>query len=383
MALPSTQDIPVATSLYPDRVVIGYQYLLSQSAPMASLLPILREHHGFEGVRRGFAARAKVPCDMLEEPIEVEASKTGPKGPLRFTAYLNPLREFHRHRTDYGGERGRAAAHNWLHPDEIRESCAHVVAYAHEMIVVAERVLFEIADDIARRVRGRAEFEGMYVKSVEVAYDLAADDPDAMTRRLGLRIQERFRHSVVRGYRQSACGYQSLDGDVHMTSGYSREGELYKVYAKTNRRVRIECRVDPPAFRVMGLRRDLGEHDEFPALFSALAEGVLPNFLEVLEAAPGAPIESAGPLDFLTHLAHSIRSPAIMRDVIIALSASGRITRDFGLRGLGSRLHAAGILARVGRGLYGIAPRYRQAQRIVASAQSAWLDFTPAREERP
>jgi hypothetical protein len=303
---------------------------------------------------------------------------------LRFLAFLNPLRDLHCRRSDYGDERGRNAAHNWLHSDEIGDNNTNIAEHAQAMIAMVENALFALLEDIAQAQRWRFELEGIYVKRLEVAYDLAASDPEAMTSRLGRVVQQRFRHSITPTYRSSACGYQSFDNDTYMISGFSREGERYKVYSKTNARCRLECRVDPAAFRAMGLQRDILRYsDQFAALFTAVAERVHPNFLEILEVAPGSPIASAGPLDLMTQLAHSIKGTEVLRDVIVALAASGRITRDFGRRGLGSRLHEAGILQRVGRGLYAIAPRYKDALRIVSNTQQSWLDFTPTQEGRP
>lgn len=128
----------------------------------------------------------------------------------------------------------------------------------------------------------------------------------------------------------------------------------------------------------MRIGRNLNEYDEFNDFFARIAAHLLVDFQSILNRGQGAPLGSAGPLEFLAELTRRVRDPILARDVITALVRRGHIARNFGIRGLGARLQEATLLERSGHNLYRIAPRYRNAVRLLNATDGTWLDFSQA-----
>jgi len=381
MPLPSADYTIHHNSLYPDAIGVVYQYALSSAYGYETLLGILNDR-GFEftRLRNRRAARTKLRCDVLDTAFEVEFARYSGRTPVRIKAHLNPLRYLHDLRADFGDEHGVNGDCNWLHLDDIRpHDNRHVWSQAYDMIVAIETTTFEMMEAIATETGGVIGLQGISLDSLEVCMDLAAPDPEAMTERLGREVRETFRNSVERSYRLSAHGYRSFEGERMMIEGYRREGERYKVYAKTNQRVRIECAISSPAISARRISRDLTSFTAFTATMAQIAESALPDFESIVSRASGAPIRFAGPIQLLFELSRRIRNPLVAQEVINILVRRGHITRDTGVQALGARLADAGLVERAGRNHYRISPRFQHALRLLGEMDKAWLDFT--REE--
>lgn len=369
-----------AVSIYPDRVQIALHYEISTSAIHTT--SYLREQCGFRRVPRRASVHGRYECPTLGAPIRLEVSQ-GRSGALWLKASFNPLCIIHDERDDYDGERGVACARNWLHPSAIESDNSWVWMRAHEMVnAIRDDLDLLIARIAGAAFRGRYGFVSMHINLIEAVIDIAADDPGALVHRLGATVRSQYRQHVERGYRQSAVGYQRLDGDVLMIEGYAREGMRFKVYPKTNRRVRLECQLSASGLRSLGLPRSLHEYEDegFLAFFARLADIVLPEFREILATESHVPADQASPLELMAELGRAVRDAATLHEVLSALVRNGRITRDLGRRGLAAHLMRAGIVDRVSgqrQGLYRPSRRFRSAIEVLSEVDGAWLDFTP------
>lgn len=379
MTLPEVHHRIDAVSVYPDRVQLRLQFEINTS-PIHTY-SYLREQCGLRQLARRACVHGTYDCPRLGAPIRLEVSQ-GRNGALWLNVSFNPLHIIHSERADYDGERGVACNRNWLHADSVGEDNSGVWQRTHEMVNAIQGDLEVLVARIAGAAQlGRYGFVGISVTRIEAVVDVAAADPGALVQHLGAVVRSQYRQHVERAYRQSAVGYRRLDGDVLMIEGYAREGMRFKVYPKTDRRVRLECQLSGTALRSLGLPRSLQEYEDegFVAFFARVAETVLPEFREILAAASDAPVAQASPLELLAELGRAVRDPAILREVLNALVRNGRITRDLGRRGLGAHLKKAEILEQVPgqrQGLYRVASRFRGAMAVLSEVDSAWLGFS-------
>src|SRR5204863_2911968 len=77
------------------------------------------------------------------------------------------------------------------------------------------------------------------VSSIEICADIETDRPDADFRRLLPWFKERFCRVRFQGY-NTAVWYGELWHDCNSVRGYLSTGVSFKLYVKTNRRLRLE-----------------------------------------------------------------------------------------------------------------------------------------------
>lgn len=363
MPLPDTNELIHPTDTYPDRIRLNYQYQL----PPMGLLQFrdhLTQNFGFQRIQNTGQVRAHVECAFLDTGLSVRISRPNASAPMNVYVDLNVLSYLHAQREDYENERAINGTLNWLHPDEISRDNCDIWGVAAQMVMAVEQSLFQLADRIARSLNqnGHAGLDGITVSLIEVAVDFAAADPGGLVRMLRPEFARRFRHTVANNYGGTAQGYEEIEGDRYQIAGFAGRGERYKLYEKTNRRVRLECELDRRALRRHQISRSItrGYASDFSDLFVLVAESVVPNFRQVLNLAHTLDPPSRCGIDLVAAICNRVRTTDRASEFLAHLVRHGRVTSNLN-RQLINRLHTNGVLERVSRGIYSVTPTYRAA----------------------
>jgi hypothetical protein len=316
---------------------------------------------------------------------------------------VNVLRILHAEETrDFGEERSTTGT-NWLHPDAFDDS-GPVWARLYEETVAIALHIDQLADNIAARMRpaGVAVLRDQRVNTIEICADFEAENPRAVFRRFLPRFKERYRRVQFLGYGRGtrARWTGELFHDCNLIRGYLSEGISFKIYVKTNRRIRLEIE-----YKRDGLSRVRGssteqrapvavDADELQGLWHFLAEHCLPEMNDLLQRARPIPAAYWDLERLLTAVAPIICrwSRAELQSLATALMHDNRITtRTLPSRKL-ARLRRSGVLTNTRHGVYAVAPECQIAfrsllsasllcQRGIARAQSAAAEPADSHED--
>jgi hypothetical protein len=365
MPLLSANNIVSVLSMYPDRVVLNFQFCIPP-ASFSRIASLLHEHWRFRRFRN--SSRGTIRCDPLIPTattgydLSVSVTRPAPTAPLSIFLTINPLAILHSLRNNYGTERGRNSANNWLHPDDLSTDNSHIVNEFTGMLWLIEPALSDFADALARQISqdGYALSERVTLRELEVVVDLASSDPGGFVRRLVPVFRRHFNHPVVSRYGESAISYQELEGDSFMVSGFPGRHQRMKLYEKTNERVRLECQIGVQALKNWKIDRSI-RHDEgldFGPLFARIADTVFPYFEACLRECREAAVINPATLEELFAGICSRTSSARGVDLIRLLARNNCISTAYA-RGLIDRLIKDGILERIRHGACSVAAHYR------------------------
>ncbi len=211
-------------------------------------------------------------------------------------------------------------------------------------------------------------FRGISISKVEVAIDLASNDPLQLVHALRTSFQQQIRQMHLSGYRPTTNSYETQEGNALMLHGYLYRHERYKLYTKTNRRVRLECEFRTEAFRRNRISRSLTDHENsFVPLFEEVANHCVEVFNNLIEEAPAGSSGSGTAVEFLVEVGRVCRDRDRAQAIIQLLARSGRITSNFGYRYLRPLLDHI-LIVRSARGIYMPAPRWRNAVRQIEAS---------------
>lgn len=330
--------------------------------------------------------RGAVTDLVFETPVDVTATRLGSHGPVIFTAAFNALSEMHRSRSDYGSERAYGGVDNWLHPDDVTGDHYPLLTRVHEHISALEPSLYDIAYDAF----GAVSLDDIQAAKLELCVDLAAADPHFAMRRLAPAFKRQFQRVRFVRYRSSALGYGELHHDANLIRGYRGVGEQYKLYEKTNQRIRLECELDRQAlFRITRsqrshvtpdcahgerISRSIANEGDFIALVQHLTEAVLPELNALLQADVSGADEHGSVFELIARVASLVRrdGAVVLQSILQTLGREGRLTsRSLSWAAL-NRLCRANVLERRTRGVYVPTARYRAALRILRFADNRW-----------
>src|ERR1700737_295561 len=383
MPLPSTSTVVRPQHVYPDRILISFSYRTTNIIYPSVFNSILRqcEFSSYSALSRAFHD------DRFGTPVRVTAYFQRHRTPTAvFTAHLNALSDFHDHQANYRDEITRAYLEphqrgerelNWLHPDQVTHRIAdQLSAHLWERAMLVEAQIRDVAHSLVRGgpFSGCASLCSMKFSLVELCADFATFDPHFCLQRIAPRFRERFNRVLGHQYGSSAPGYTDLLGDANMIRGYRAEGECYKAYEKTNRRLRLECTRDTTALSRLPGGRALKDEIDFLTKFDALRAGAAHEFNHVLrDERPG--VESHGsPAELISLINPILRrhQPAELERVYQALSRYGRLTPAVLSGAALGRLVRGGVLQNSARGIYVGSPRYRLALRALRAWESRW-----------
>lgn len=163
-------------------------------------------------------------------------------------------------------------------------------------------------------------------------------------------------------------------GDANMIRGYRKAGEFYKIYEKTNRRVRLECTMAISALSVRRGGRVFRDEDDFRRMLAATSAQVAPEFNHILRDERSEFDDHGSPAELISLLNPILRRhhPAEVQRVYEALMRHGRLTLTELSGASLQRLVQAGVLHHSARGIYIIAPRYARALRAFSAVDRRW-----------
>jgi hypothetical protein len=363
MSLPNTQGMVSVPNTYPDRIQVNFQYQ-SQIRLNAQSLCQRLQAMGFRSAGAGEQYRGEVAIEGRPHPIPLYVEYHRRLRNLNIYAEINPLRDI---RSTYRRrrivERSINRDRNWLHARQIQEDNSAVVTYANDILNDIENRLVELVSDIlpGQYTVQPDNVRGMFVHSAEIAIDFASTNPLQQIDLWREAFRRHFRSVHQNGYRDTARVFDGLQGDIPLVHGYSRQQERYKIYPKTNRRVRLECQVGARAMKRMGVRRNLNEYPQgFIGFYRAVARQVIPHFNRFLADTTPIPEDNLFAFDFLVRVGNATRDVVAAQDIVRILIREGRVTSGMGSRRL-TNLTRAGLLVRAERGIYAPAPHWRSA----------------------
>lgn len=371
MTLPNTNATLTQFDLYPDRITLCAQYACPENSGRgfwttvrALHTPEIRRHRMF----------VRVSSDELGDFTDFRVHRGAPGAPIVLTADINPLAELHRRRTDYGNERAYDdRAQNWLHPDDVSASNSLVRSVLAEMLVTVERRGWHLANQIVSGLPREpdvphweaTELLNVSIAALELAVDVGCLHPGFTVERLAKNLTGMVPCAEDRVYPNQATIVRGAIRDAHMVSGHRRREERYKIYDKTNERIRIEVRLTPKSARGLGVIFSLSDANVCPLIDQAAA-AVLPYIQRLLSSPAAASDQRHSPLQALATIGQSTRDRRKVEAVFLALSSIGRMTTTGFDRQLCERLSRSGLVARTERGIYTVTPSYEDAFTFLA-----------------
>jgi hypothetical protein len=356
-----------SSHLYPDHVVIIYRYVIPPctSQTFASALGTL----GFRRDPRHHGMRGTFNLGENPVPATLVARRAGPT--VGFTVHINVLSLLHRSETrDFGEERG--LADNWLHPEAVEDS-EPVWQLLYQQIIEHEMYIADLANEVAERIvtGGTAGIQHIRVNRIELCADFGTQNPHAVMRMLAPRFKERFNRVRFQRYGElrSASWSGELYHDCNYIRGFLSAGVSFKLYEKTDRRVRLEVEYTRDGLTRRGAPISLTDDmdgQEIAPLRNFLIEQCLPQMNGMLARAQSTEDHCS-----VYHLVSRVApiftrsEPAELERILRALTLHRRITsQTLPYRKL-AQLRDAGVLVSTNRGVYGIAPEYIVAFRVL------------------
>ncbi len=303
--------------------------------------------------------------------MRVKFTKPNKTKPFYFKVYLSPLRQL----WEIPVEREKDGQLNYLARRRVTSDNSFVAANVAEWIVAIQAALALLADRLAGSLvpGGFSQLLEWKLHEIEMAADLAANDPGFAVERAYPAIRENYKNTIRAGY-PSAAGYSGVENDSLMAWGFAQLGERIKVYEKTSSRVRFECALDKRALETVlkeiKQTRKLGGWDDVIYVCAKLAKHASRRFAPLTAAMRGIREEGLSPIH-LIGLASQGFSVENAQGGLITLARNRRIRRSFHPN-LVSAWHQRGIVRRVSHGHYAIAGEYEGALASIAALANEW-----------
>ena len=221
-----------------------------------------------------------------------------------------------------------------------------------------------------------ATLQGMRVNRIELCADFGTRNPHAVLRSMLPRFKERFGRVRFQRYGEltTARWYGELHHDCNSIRGFLSAGVSFKLYEKTNRRVRLEVEYTRDGLARRGAPLSLIDGQEIAPVRSFLSEHCLPQMNDILERAQATTDDHWSVYRLLSRVVpvFSRSDPEGLELLLRALALDCRITsQTLPYRKL-AQLRRAGLLVSTNHGIYGIAPECENACRILCSADAVW-----------
>jgi hypothetical protein len=371
MTLSSLDEHLTSSHLYPDLVRVIYRYNIPQCSPQTFASVLGRQ--GFRAEPRCYGMRRNICFGESSIPTSIVARRA--RETIGFTVPINVLSLLHREETRDFGEERSSEAENWLHPGAFEDSEA-IWQRLYQQIIEHETHMEELANEVAQGITpaGSATLQDMRVNSIELCADFGTLHPHAVMRAIAPRFKERFNRVRFQRYGElaSARWYGELYHDCNYIRGYLWAGVDFKLYEKTNRRVRLEVEYTGKALARRLAPVSLVDGREIGPLRDFLACHCLPHMNDILARAQTATEDHRSVYQLLSCVAPLFRRSEELECLLRALALNSRITsQTLPYRRL-AQLRRAGVLVSTSHGVYGIAPEYEVAFRILRSADAFW-----------
>ncbi len=397
MPLPSI-DSPISQySLFPDRLELTFPYHspISRDALYSALrarrFKFRREKGHWAGdVSYGLplARMPHAPRRVLVRPqlLSVAVSRKNQEQPIYLSVSINPLRELRHFMGTVRDERACIREEdNWFPAQYASLDMRDVWRFTDELIAVVFGTVTAFLNEIheAAGMACEADVNSAVIRSLEIALDLAAANPRQLVIEMAHVFDAQFKHVEHRLFRSSATLVQA-PGAAWMLSGYRAANQRYKVYAKTDRRVRFECQMSRRAIcdAVDISPRILNTPNAFFELFGTIAKYCIPSFT-ALHRAPRT-IHNLNSkhtvFDLIARLAGAFRSEQKFREFLDVLLRTGRIKNshyDQAVKKL--KGEPAVLVDALTSGHSTISPAYLRAAWQIAGSQTAFSVASPRR----
>jgi len=387
MPLPTTRDRVRPRALFIDKITINYQYSLNRSISLDNYrLACRAEHLRFvervSAHTRSFTLTG-ILYDDAQFEFDIQMRLAASHDALNIYVSFSPLTYLHPVYPPSICEVSRqgARARNFVSPDMSLREKRRIIPDTYGLITNIERSLYQFTAQLETHWRGiRCELNTMTLQYMEMTYDVAADDPDALVERLTMPVRRRFRN-VLHHHYQSSVSVSGVETDALMVSGFRAEGERYKAYSKTNLRVRLECALNMGAIAQIlldatGSRSiQITGEDQFYAMVRLFADHVAPQFQAVLSEVTNGAATGRSAFEFVAIVAATIRRPDMLWDVLLVLVRNQSITSELD-RHVVRNLTSRGVLQPSDRrGLYHLTPQFIPAAEFLRTHPEYLLPF--------
>lgn len=360
MALPRLHDVVHASQLYPDRIRINYRYRLPVPVSYPDAVRAM-EAQDFHRIGRPLHFRGLYHSTRYDADVSAFISIPGDRAFLNIYVDINPLESIHRADGRDAAERSLDGRSNWLPANRLRSDNRWVWDAANDLIWEREAIASELAEALIREfgMPSVGAYQGAAVDRMEVTCDFAAAEPTIALAQARPAFQSVFLATRVNALPGASGVSERVEDDLLILHGDWRAGTTFRLYAKTHRRIRLECEIRGEGFRNLGIARGLSHYEsDLENFFGVVARRIVSAFNHVLRAIPSDVRADGSPLQLLIGMLTVIRDEEFIRTVIAQLAVNYRITsRLDGVRV--RRLAQRGYLERVGHGLYRVAAQWR------------------------
>lgn len=374
MPLPNRNQSISISQLYPDRIRVNYQYSLSNRVPANRIHDALQAS-GFERVSERLQFRGTFDSSAYGRQITAFVSFALNNSLLNIYVDINPLSDRHRERENFGDERAVDGSENWLHPDDILLDNRQIWERANELTWLNESVANDLAERIVRTLglSTVSFYRGVAIDRMELTCDFSEACPFAAVQRMQNAFESAFldtRSNPLRG--ESSVSTRTENGQ-RIVHGTWRQGIVFRAYAKTNRRLRIECEVRSQGFRNLRIPRRLDRHDEdFGVLFGIVAGQITEPLDSILSFDRASETQNGSLIEFVLGIGNAFRNSQAARMFIERISIDHSVPSASDRPRL-ERLLRRGFLERSNRGVYRIASGWRAAANRVRSDLMVFL----------
>ncbi len=373
MPLRNTLNIISPSELYPDAIRVRLQYAVSFHTTPDEFTSLLQSH-GFRRVRgvRGLSTRLSIHGQEIH--IATYQSNSSPH--ITAALRINGLKRLHSEAINPHTETARDNSTNWLHHLQPNPGLRLVCDAASEMLRAADLRILEILGSISRSIGSDLhppQLVRTKIDLAEVAVDFVPSDLDASFGALSAALTRHFHNAVSLDYGSTASSYAGNSARATFVHAYRRVGERYKVYLKTDRRIRLEAQITNNALKSARLRRDVVRHSLYET-YLPIAQYVADHFNTVLQDATIVDLSYASPIEFLSAVGMRFRSREAFRNVIRTLVQSGHLHTSMN-RAAVEKLVEDGILTRgASRGIRPLARRYHMALETLRGVQQDFFN---------
>lgn len=377
MALLTPNDVILPAYIHVDRMAFQFSYGCPNGITAYAAKTVLKALVSNGRDLPGMGLSFTIDVQGVPMPVRVKFTKPSRTTPFYFKIYLSPLRLLRAPNTLEASKDGQI---NFLATGQLSADNSFIVRAVMDWLILIETAL----DDLAHRLSGQLSASSFSLliewrlHAIELCADLQTPDPGFVVGRAARAIRTHYRNDIRSTY-QSAHHYQGMSGDSLMSWGFAQKGERIKAYEKTICRVRFECALDKHALNaILGdakLSRKLSSWDSIEDIILKLAAHASTRFKPLTAAVSGLNHASSSPFA-LMGLAFQGQRSERTEAAFLALVRTHRITWGF-YPELVKAWCGRGILTRVARGQYAIAPKFAAALNAVAPIADGWMQANP------
>lgn len=371
--LPTTHTALSDGALYADHIELHCRISCPGSVRLIDLYPLLRPH-GIQRNHQCSRLSGRISSNAVTCNFPIRIRRQTQSAPLDVYLNVNLLRLLHQTRRDYHGEVALDGSTNWVHPENVEPDNFRIRMASGELLATAQHEAFTI---IARAIRSRApsfipEIETSKIAKIEITVDLASSDPISELS----AFAPTFRR--LHGNGEADYGevtFEGAEGNGRMLVSRPQPRGRFKIYAKTNRRIRLECRLDRNCIRRFVSQEPLNSlPSDFSQFMHAAAAHVSPYFNALISGRSQLPDNSdASVAELITDLTVGSRNRVTLLTIVSALLFNGQVATSVDRAAIGRLQRNRVLSATAQRGYRSVADRYSRALNALRSASEGFF----------